>query len=259
MINLLFSFLSFSWLFSRSDSGSGGAGNDVQYGMWSGELRRDVRRKYSEQCAKDIWIWGVWCCPSSRHYSLLSFLPLTLTNDGYYRDVIRAVISSSYPNNANSQPERHEIVWRISNSQSKPTTNSTLLRITASSQILTFPSSHGEFIPGHPDRFSSLLYSTLSQVQVFRQRKPHHSHFIFFYSLPRALLRGINVTLAWKFTFQTSTKARGIIEITTLSHIPGQRIEKYLGNLNFFFIRETTSIKEVRGEGEEGSSDFSGS
>jgi len=44
---------------------------------------------------------------------------------------------------------------------------------------------------------------------------------------------------------QTGTKARGIIEITTLSHIPGQRIEKYLGNLNFFFIRETTSIKEV--------------
>ena len=35
------------------------------------------------------------------------------------------------------------------------------------------------------------------------------------------------------------------IEITPLPHIPGGKIEKYLGNLNFFFIRETTSIREV--------------
>ncbi|CAG7826260.1 unnamed protein product [Allacma fusca] len=37
------------------------------------------------------------------------------------------------------------------------------------------------------------------------------------------------------------------IEITPLSHIPGGKIDSYLGNLNFFFIRETTSIREVGG------------
>ncbi len=35
------------------------------------------------------------------------------------------------------------------------------------------------------------------------------------------------------------------IEITPLSFIPGARIEQYLGHLNFFIIRETTSIREV--------------
>ncbi|RXG51440.1 C2 domain-containing protein 5 [Armadillidium vulgare] len=37
------------------------------------------------------------------------------------------------------------------------------------------------------------------------------------------------------------------VEITPLSFIPGARIERYLGNLNFFFIRESTSIKENGG------------
>lgn len=35
------------------------------------------------------------------------------------------------------------------------------------------------------------------------------------------------------------------VDITPLSYVPGAKIEKYLGNLNFFFIRETTSIREV--------------
>lgn len=35
------------------------------------------------------------------------------------------------------------------------------------------------------------------------------------------------------------------VDITPLSYVPGGKIEKYLGNLNFFFIRETTSIREV--------------
>lgn len=37
------------------------------------------------------------------------------------------------------------------------------------------------------------------------------------------------------------------VDITPLSYIPGGIIEKYLGNLNFFFIRETTSIREEGG------------
>lgn len=37
------------------------------------------------------------------------------------------------------------------------------------------------------------------------------------------------------------------MDITPLSYVPGGKIEKYLGNLNFFFIRETTSIREEGG------------
>ncbi|XP_030572144.1 C2 domain-containing protein 5 isoform X1 [Drosophila novamexicana] len=37
------------------------------------------------------------------------------------------------------------------------------------------------------------------------------------------------------------------VDLTPLSFIPGGRIEKYLGNLNFFFIRESTSIREYGG------------
>lgn len=37
------------------------------------------------------------------------------------------------------------------------------------------------------------------------------------------------------------------MDITPLSYVPGGKIDKYLGNLNFFFIRETTSIKEIGG------------
>lgn len=37
------------------------------------------------------------------------------------------------------------------------------------------------------------------------------------------------------------------VDITPLTYIPGGRIDKYLGNLNFFFIRESTSIRENGG------------
>ncbi|XP_018573148.1 C2 domain-containing protein 5 isoform X2 [Anoplophora glabripennis] len=37
------------------------------------------------------------------------------------------------------------------------------------------------------------------------------------------------------------------VDITPLSYVPGGVIERYLGNLNFFFIRETTSIREEGG------------
>lgn len=37
------------------------------------------------------------------------------------------------------------------------------------------------------------------------------------------------------------------IEISPLGYVPGGKIEKYLGNLNFFFIRESTSIRENGG------------
>nr|XP_022914796.1 C2 domain-containing protein 5 isoform X1 [Onthophagus taurus]XP_022914797.1 C2 domain-containing protein 5 isoform X1 [Onthophagus taurus] len=37
------------------------------------------------------------------------------------------------------------------------------------------------------------------------------------------------------------------VDITPLSYVPGGQIERYLGKLNFFFIRETTSIREEGG------------
>ncbi|XP_023232164.1 C2 domain-containing protein 5-like [Centruroides sculpturatus] len=35
------------------------------------------------------------------------------------------------------------------------------------------------------------------------------------------------------------------IEMTPLSHVPSGKIERYMGNLDFFFIRESTSVREV--------------
>ena len=37
------------------------------------------------------------------------------------------------------------------------------------------------------------------------------------------------------------------VDITPLSYVPGGKIDKYLGNLNFFFIRESTSVRENGG------------
>ncbi|KAL5006835.1 hypothetical protein ScPMuIL_015641 [Solemya velum] len=39
------------------------------------------------------------------------------------------------------------------------------------------------------------------------------------------------------------------IELTPLPYVPTCKIERYLGNYNFFFIRETTSLKEIGGVG----------
>ncbi|XP_075226369.1 C2 domain-containing protein 5 isoform X2 [Lycorma delicatula] len=45
----------------------------------------------------------------------------------------------------------------------------------------------------------------------------------------------------------TPPKERYGVDLTPLSYVPGGRIEKYLGNLNFFFIRESTCIRESGG------------
>lgn len=49
------------------------------------------------------------------------------------------------------------------------------------------------------------------------------------------------------FQLQAPIRERYGIDITPLTYIPGGRIDKYLGNLNFFFIRESTSIRENGG------------
>ncbi|XP_068082905.1 C2 domain-containing protein 5 [Anabrus simplex] len=45
----------------------------------------------------------------------------------------------------------------------------------------------------------------------------------------------------------TPPKERYGVDITPLSYVPGGKIERYLGNLNFFFIRESTCIREGGG------------
>lgn len=42
-------------------------------------------------------------------------------------------------------------------------------------------------------------------------------------------------------------KAHHGIDLSSLSHIPGLKIENYLGNLNYFFIRESTTLRESGG------------
>lgn len=53
----------------------------------------------------------------------------------------------------------------------------------------------------------------------------------------------------FKFFLQGNDKIvkRFGVDITPLTYVPGGRIERYLGNLNFFFIRESTSIRENGG------------
>lgn len=48
-------------------------------------------------------------------------------------------------------------------------------------------------------------------------------------------------------TRKVQVRERYGVEMTPLSYVPGGSIRKYLGNLNFFFIRESTSIRESGG------------
>lgn len=48
---------------------------------------------------------------------------------------------------------------------------------------------------------------------------------------------------------QVFPKQRVGIELTPLPYIPRGRIERYLGHYNFFFIRETSSLREIGGLG----------
>lgn len=37
------------------------------------------------------------------------------------------------------------------------------------------------------------------------------------------------------------------VDISPLSYVPGAKVEKYLGNLNFCFIRETQNVRDYGG------------
>ncbi|XP_014469690.1 PREDICTED: C2 domain-containing protein 5 isoform X2 [Dinoponera quadriceps] len=62
---------------------------------------------------------------------------------------------------------------------------------------------------------------------------------------PRSPLR--SKTFATHRHKHVPLKGRYGVDITPLSYLPGGRIERYQGNLNFFFIRESTSIRENGG------------
>ena len=59
----------------------------------------------------------------------------------------------------------------------------------------------------------------------------------------------VTTFLSWFFYTQVESALLNAIVVTPLSYVPGSRIDKYLGNLNFFLIRETSSLREVGGLG----------
>ncbi|XP_065721432.1 C2 domain-containing protein 5 isoform X2 [Drosophila suzukii] len=64
--------------------------------------------------------------------------------------------------------------------------------------------------------------------------------------LPSTGVKSLNVGLLPRNRYFPLRDRYGV-DLTPLSFIPGGRIDKYLGNLNFFFIRESTSIRENGG------------
>ncbi|XP_060837126.1 C2 domain-containing protein 5 isoform X3 [Rhopalosiphum padi] len=50
-----------------------------------------------------------------------------------------------------------------------------------------------------------------------------------------------------RLSTHAAPKDRYGVDITPMTYIPGAKIERYLGNLNFFFIRESTCIRESGG------------
>ena len=50
-----------------------------------------------------------------------------------------------------------------------------------------------------------------------------------------------------QFHFQTASQDGHAINLTPLSNIPGAKIKRYLGNVSFFLIRETSNLREVGG------------
>ncbi|XP_043495134.1 C2 domain-containing protein 5 [Polistes fuscatus] len=85
------------------------------------------------------------------------------------------------------------------------------------------------------DNMPNIRPTNPSTLTVFSGRK----------SRPRSPLRSkIHTTHRHK---HVPLKERYGVDITPLSYLPGGRIERYLGNLNFFFIRESTSVRENGG------------
>lgn len=64
-------------------------------------------------------------------------------------------------------------------------------------------------------------------------------------TLSSKLLKKIPVTSGHFSQMRHMTiKNDRFVDISPLSWVPGGKIEKYLGNLNFFFIRESTNVRD---------------
>ncbi|CAD7093400.1 unnamed protein product [Hermetia illucens] len=59
--------------------------------------------------------------------------------------------------------------------------------------------------------------------------------------------RTTSLNPTFRYSRHLPVRDRYGVDITPLSYVTGGRIEKYLGNLNFFFIRESTSVRENGG------------
>lgn len=65
------------------------------------------------------------------------------------------------------------------------------------------------------------------------------------YTVPSRLLKKTPVTTGHFSQMRHMTiKNDRFVDISPLSWVPGGKIEKYLGNLNFFFIRESTNVRD---------------
>ncbi|KAK8781339.1 hypothetical protein V5799_017320 [Amblyomma americanum] len=78
------------------------------------------------------------------------------------------------------------------------------------------------------------------QELIFRMDEEKHSD-----QLPSIGQKLPRIPRLPNLRYQELCCGRHGVDLTSLDHIPGGKIEKYLGNLDFFFIREGTSIREV--------------
>ena len=93
----------------------------------------------------------------------------------------------------------------------------------------------------------AIIQKSVSSILVFKAMTEIFL-FIFFFRKRKAdkTNKYIDISkICIYFHFQVFPKHRVGIELTPLPYIPRGRIERYLGHYNFFFIRETSSLREV--------------
>ncbi|XP_050039850.1 C2 domain-containing protein 5 [Dermacentor andersoni] len=80
------------------------------------------------------------------------------------------------------------------------------------------------------------------QELIFRMDEEKHTD-----QVPSLSQKHARIPRLSNLRYQELCCGRHGVDLTSLDHVPGGKIEKYLGNLDFFFIREGTSIREEGG------------
>ncbi|KAH7984910.1 hypothetical protein HPB49_026694 [Dermacentor silvarum] len=80
------------------------------------------------------------------------------------------------------------------------------------------------------------------QELIFRMDEERHTD-----QVPSLSQKHARIPRLFHMRHQELGCGRHGVDLTSLDHVPGGKIEKYLGNLDFFFIREGTSIREEGG------------